>query len=117
MVEGWYDGDGGLRGSYNGKSGSRGFVFVDFLGEKRAASDLTDILFGDPDTCSRGRVGPASLRRSTMAASAACCSPFAGAWPSTPNVAVVLAERRDVFSERGFLLYGNDSVNGCLLTI
>jgi hypothetical protein len=101
-VEGWYDLDTGLGGlweSFNGKPG-----FGSFFGERRAVSrDLIDFLFGELDASALGSsAAPASLRKSTIAASAACC-PCAGARRLSPSVAVVLfkSERRDVASERG----------------
>jgi hypothetical protein len=100
-AEGWYEGDGGLCVSYNGKPSSRSFDALE--GENRDASrSLTDFFFGEADTSERGlSAARASLKKSTMAASAACCSPSWGACRLSPSVAVVLSatDRRDVVSE------------------
>lgn len=100
-TDGWYDGDGGLCVSYNGKPVSSSFD--GFEGENREVNrSLTDFFFGEADTSERGlSAARASLKKSTIAASACCCSPCRGACRLSPSVAVVLSftERSEAVSE------------------
>lgn len=78
-AEGWYTRDTGVGGlwiGYNGKPGSRANVDSVVSGLRRAMCE-----------CS---ASPASRRKSTMFASAACCLPASAAVMLAPSAAAVL---------------------------